>query len=66
MKVRILCEFEVPDAENERDAKAAASQAAWGFLSFCTATDANAGRDECTVHVDGVGELTVRIGRDHE
>lgn len=66
MKVKILCEFEVPDAESERDAKSAASQAAYDFLSFCEATGVSAGKEEVTVHVDGVGELAVRIGTDHE
>ena len=66
MKVKILIEFEVPDAEDEDVAKSAASMAAYDYLSFCTATDVNPGRDVCSVHVDGHGEFTVFIGQDHE
>lgn len=66
MKVKIHVEFEVPDAEDERIAKAAASVAAWEYLAFCTAIGVNAGREECRVHVDGAGEYTVKIGEDHD
>lgn len=65
MKVKILCEFDVPDADDEDVAKSAASVAAYEYLSFCTATGVTRGTDECTVHVDGHGKLKVRIGIDH-
>jgi len=66
MRVKILCEFEVPGTDDERVARSAASLAAYEYLSFCTVEDVNPGREECSVHVDGVGEFVVRIGQDHD
>jgi len=66
VKVKILVEFDVPEAEDENVAKSAASMAAYHFLAFCTVVDFNPGRDECKVHVDGHGEYLVRVGEDHE
>jgi len=72
MRVKILAEFDViPTDDNdgkvtENVAKSAASQVAYEYLSFCTVSDVNAGRDDVTVHVDGFGECVVRVGDDHE
>ena len=65
MKVKILIEFDV-DTDEEGVAKAAASQAAYDYLTFCTVSGVNTDTDEVTVHVDGYGECTVRLGEDHE
>ena len=65
MKVKILVEFEVDDTDDEVVAMSAASMAAYDYLSFCTATGVNAGKDECEVHVDGHGNFVVRLGEDH-
>ncbi len=73
MKVKILVEFEVEtnvyDDEaplTEDVAKAAASQAAYDFLSFCTVSGVNTDTEAVTVHVDGHGECQVKLGEDHE
>lgn len=61
MRVTIPVTFEVPDAPDKNTAIAAAETASFEYLSFCTATGYNPGRDECEVHVDGHGTLTVRV-----
>ena len=66
MKVKILIEFEVADAEDESVAKSAASMAAYDFLTFCTVSGVNTDTEEVEVHVDGHGEYTVRLGTEHE
>jgi hypothetical protein len=65
MKVKIKVEFDV-DTDDENVARSAASQAAYDYLSFCTISDVNAGHEDCTVHVDGHGEVKVTIGSDHD
>jgi hypothetical protein len=66
MKTKILVEFDVQDVEDEAVAKAAASLAAYHFLTFCTVSDMNTDTDEVEVHVDGYGKCKVRLGEDHE
>lgn len=75
VRVKILVEFDVAaldppeddDAElTEEVAKTAASTAAWDFLCFCTAIDANPGREDCEVHVDGHGTFKVTMGEEHD
>jgi hypothetical protein len=65
MKVKIGIEFEV-DTEDEDLAKSAASVAAWEYLSFCKNTGYSTGVEEVTVHVDGHGNIDVKIGEDHD
>lgn len=67
--VKLLVEFIVESDEeelSETQAKSAASQAAYDFLSFCTVSGVNTDTEEVTVHVDGFGECRVRLGDDHE
>ena len=65
MRTRILIEFDV-DTDDEDVARSAASLAAYNFLSFCTISGVNSDTDMVTVHVDGHGEVDVRLGEDHE
>ena len=65
MKTKILIEFDV-DTDDEHIAKAAASQAAYDYLTFCTVSGVNTDTDEVEVHVDGHGNALVRLGEDHE
>lgn len=62
MRVKILIEFDVPDAEDERIAKEAASLAAYDYLTFCKVSGENTDTEEVVVHVDGHGEYAVRLG----
>jgi hypothetical protein len=66
MKVKIGVEFNVPDVDEEDVAKAAASMAAYNYLSFCEISGVRTDTDEVTVHVDGYGECKVRLGEDHD
>jgi hypothetical protein len=74
MKVKILIEFDVDGCEDEEEdgplteniAKAAASMAAYDFLTFCTVSGVNTDTEEVVVHVDGYGQCEVRLGEDHE
>ena len=67
MKVKIGIEFDV-DTEEEDVAEAAASLAAYHYLSFVRVSGSGRGSDvgEVRVHVDGYGEVTVRFGEDHD
>ena len=65
MRVKILVEFEV-DTDDVGEAKAAASMAAYDYLTFCTISGVNSDTKEVTVHVDGCGDRIVRLGEDHE
>ena len=65
MKTKILIEFDV-DTDDEDVAKGAASQAAYDYLSFCEVAGVRTDTDEVTVHVDGHGDVDVRLGDDHE
>lgn len=70
MKTKILIEFDVEaddqDGFDENVAKAAASVAAYEFLTFCLVSGVNTDTDEVEVHVDGFGPCRVRLGNDHE
>lgn len=57
MKVQILVEFDVPDAEDEDVAKSAAAMAAYEHLNLSDCEPY-----ECSVHVRGHGEYVVRMG----
>ena len=67
MNVKILVEFEIGSEQGELDeatAKAAASEAAYHYLSFT-----NTGQDvqeKVRVHVDGFGECEVALGEEHD
>jgi hypothetical protein len=63
MKVKILVEFDV-DTEDENEARAAASMAAYHNLTL-TRNGVDT-RDDVKVHVDGVGEIAVCLGEDHD
>lgn len=67
MKVKILVEFEVPDAEGEGMARDAASRAAWNFLAL---HDGVQEVSEVTVHLEGYyhhgHDCVVRLGEEHE
>ena len=65
MKTKILIEFDV-DTDEESVAKSAASLAAYDYLTFCTVSGVNTDTAEVEVHVDGHGDVTVRLGEDHE
>jgi hypothetical protein len=65
MKVKILVEFDVEGTDDEKVAKTAAATAAWDYLCFCTAAGVTAGYEECSVHVDGHGEMSVKMGVEH-
>lgn len=65
MKVKIGVEFDV-DTDEEEVAKAAASLAAYNYLTFCEVSGVRTDVDEVTVHVDGYGEVIVRLGEDHD
>lgn len=65
MRVKILIEFVVPEAEDEATAKAAASLAAHDYLTFCEVSGYNTDTESVTVHVDGRGEYEVRVGDVH-
>ncbi len=62
MKAIIPIVFEVPDAEDQEDARAAAEQAAIDFLAFVKVSGYSSEAKSVTVHVDGVGELDVELG----
>lgn len=65
MKVKIGVEFDV-DTDEENVAKAAASLAAYNYLTFCEVSGVRTDVDEVTVYVDGYGDVTVRLGEDHD
>ena len=66
MLVKILIEFDV-DTDDENVAKAAASVAAWDFLTFCTVSGHNSDTEEVEVQVDGEAEkISVRLGITHD
>ncbi len=62
MKVNIMVEFDVESEEDgfdEKEAKAAASVAAWDYL--CLTRNGQDVADDAEVHVDGVGKFTVKV-----
>lgn len=63
MKVKILVEFDV-DTEDENEARAAASVAA--YHNLCFTLNGLQVVEEVSVHVDGVGEIEVCLGEDHD
>lgn len=69
MKVKIMVEFDVDGLEDheltESDARSAASQAAYDYLTFCTVSGYNDDADEVEVTADGYGKCSVRLGDDH-
>lgn len=70
VKLLVLVEFDVAGAEGdeltEDQAKEAASQAIFDYLTFRTISGANTDTKEVEVHVDGYGTCLVRLGEDHE
>lgn len=66
MKVKIGVEFDVSGVDEEDVAKAAASLAAYNYLTFCEISGVRTDTDEVTVHVDGYGKCTVRLGENHD
>ncbi|KKM22710.1 hypothetical protein LCGC14_1622510 [marine sediment metagenome] len=71
MKVKLQVEFDVEpkydaDGFDENVARAAASQAVYDYLTFCTVSGENTDTDAVRVHVDGFGPCVVRRGEDHE
>ena len=60
-----LIEFEV-NTDDEDIAKAAASMAAYNYLTFCEISGENTDTESVEVHVDGAGKFEVELGDDHE
>jgi hypothetical protein len=70
VNVKIGIEFKVLSADgdeiDEETAKAAASLAAYHYLSFCKVSGVHTDTPEVEVHVDGFGECRVALGGDHD